>query len=168
MTPPDQEPVWREEFSVHREKEQYINRRQFTRFLVLTSLGMFVGNLWILAEAIIRRRPVFARRIVAHQDELPIGGIKLFTYPTANDPCILIRRGADDYAAFSQKCTHLACMVYYEAREQHLVCPCHEGYFAASDGRVLKGPPQRPLPRIVLERQGEYLMATAVKLGGTP
>ena len=28
--------------------ERYVNRRQFAKFLALTSLGMFAGNLWIL------------------------------------------------------------------------------------------------------------------------
>ena len=30
--------------------ERYVTRRQFTKFLTLASLGMFVGNLWILRE----------------------------------------------------------------------------------------------------------------------
>ena len=38
------EPLWREEFSVRTADERYVTRRQLTKFLVLTSLGMFVGN----------------------------------------------------------------------------------------------------------------------------
>ena len=34
-----------EEFAIETAVEQYINRRQFSKFLVLTSLGMFAGNL---------------------------------------------------------------------------------------------------------------------------
>ena len=39
------EPLWREEISIFSAEERYVNRRQFAKFLVLTSLGMFVGNL---------------------------------------------------------------------------------------------------------------------------
>jgi Rieske Fe-S protein len=54
--------------------------------------------------------------------------------------------------------------VYYSKEEGRLECPCHEGYFSVRDGRVLQGPPQRPLPRIVLERQGDRLIAMGVDL----
>ncbi|PYV89777.1 MAG: Rieske (2Fe-2S) protein, partial [Acidobacteria bacterium] len=45
------EPLWKEEFSVHAADERYVTRRQLTKFLVLTSFGMFVGNLWILVRS---------------------------------------------------------------------------------------------------------------------
>jgi Rieske Fe-S protein len=54
--------------------------------------------------------------------------------------------------------------VYYSAEHRRLECPCHEGYFDVNSGRVLQGPPPRPLPRIVLERRGDTLVATAVDL----
>ncbi len=42
-----------------------------------------------------------------------------------------------EVVAFSQKCTHLGCVVYYEADEGRWHCPCHEGNF---DGRHRRGP----------------------------
>jgi nitrite reductase/ring-hydroxylating ferredoxin subunit len=157
-------PLWREEFSVHGADERYVNRRQFAKFLVLTSLGMFAGNLWILVKGWLARAPVYPRRAVARRDEVPVGGVKLFPYPGPTDPCILLRRAAEEWVAFGQKCTHLSCAVYYARREDRLECPCHEGYFSARDGRVLQGPPQRPLPRIALERRGEEILAVGVAL----
>jgi len=97
--------------------------------------------------------------------DLPVGGARVFQYPSANDPCLLIRTGADSYVAYSQKCTHLSCAVYFDAAKGRIECPCHEGAFSAADGRVLQGPPPRPLPRIRLERRGEDLVATAVEVG---
>ena len=47
--------LWREEFSVHAAEERYITRRQFGKFLVLTSLGMLAGNVWILVRSLWRR-----------------------------------------------------------------------------------------------------------------
>ena len=167
---PSHEPLWREEFSIHRGEEQYVSRRQFGKFLVLTSLGMFVGQLWILGRSLLRRAagaPSFPTVVVARLSELPAnGGVRLFNYPTAKDPCILVRTGPGDaeWAAFSQKCTHLSCAVFYARQHDRLECPCHEGYFSARDGRVLQGPPQRPLPRILLERRGDALVAVGVEL----
>ena len=158
------EPLWREEISIFTADERYVNRRQFAKFLVLTSLGMFVGNVWILVKSWLTREPAFPLRPVARLGEVPVGGVKLFRYPGPQDPCILIRRGEDEYAAYSQKCTHLSCAVYYAPGEDRLECPCHEGYFSVRDGRVLQGPPQRPLPRVVLQRRGGALVATGLDL----
>lgn len=156
------DPLWREEISIFTADERYVNRRQFAKFLVLTSLGMFVGNVWILVKSWFTREPSYPLRQVAQVGEIPVGGVKLFRYPGPEDPCILIRRGEDEYAAYSQKCTHLSCAVYYARKEDRLECPCHEGYFSVRDGRVLQGPPQRPLPRVVLQRRGGTLVAAGM------
>lgn len=158
------EPLWREEFSIFGADERYVGRRQFAKFLVLTSLGMFAGNVWILVRSWLAGEPAFPARPVARVGEIPVGGVKLFRYPGPEDPCILVRRAADEYAAFSQKCTHLSCAVYYSRREDRLECPCHEGFFSVRDGGVLAGPPQRPLPRVVLERRGDTLIAVGMDL----
>jgi Rieske Fe-S protein len=136
-----------------------VNRRQFTKFLTLTSFGMLVGNLWILARSAFHRTPAFPRMTVATVDDIAVGAAKTFAYPTADDPCILVRTSIDSFAAFSQKCTHLSCAVYFEKEQNRLECPCHQGFFSISDGSVLQGPPQRPLPRVVIERTGNQLVA---------
>ncbi len=158
------DPLWREEVSIFAADERYVNRRQFAKFLVLTSAGMFVGNLWILLKRWLTGQPAWPVRPVAKVDEIPVGGVRLFHYPEENDPCILIRTSETELAAYSQKCTHLSCAVYYAHEHGRLECPCHQGFFSARDGRVLQGPPQRPLPRIVLERRGDQLVATGVDL----
>src|ERR1700747_2344863 len=144
---PSKEPLWREEFSVFTSDERYVTRRQFAKFLTLASLGMFVGNLWVLAKAYFAKPPSFRSVEVGKVGEIPVRGVKLFTYPTPKDHCILIRTGEDEYVAYSQKCTHLSCAVY----------------FSAKDGSVLQGPPPRPLPQITLERNGARLLAVGVK-----
>ena len=159
---PSREPLWREELSIYKSEEQYVSRRQFAKFLVLTSLGMLVGNLWILLRSRLPRLASFPQVVVARHGELAVGGVKLFRYPSAQEPCILVRTGEESYAAFSQKCTHLSCAVYYARERNRLECPCHEGYFSIRDGHVLQGPPQRPLPRIALERRRDELVAVGV------
>ncbi len=156
------EPLWKDEFSVHTADDRYVSRRQLTKFLVLTSLGMFVGNLWILIRSWFSRKLVYPAREVARIGEVPVGGVKLFGYPTPSDRCILVRTGPETYVAYSQKCTHLSCAVYYAREKNRLECPCHEGYFSVEDGRVLQGPPPRPLPRVVLAKHGDVLVAVGI------
>jgi nitrite reductase/ring-hydroxylating ferredoxin subunit len=160
---PSSAPLWQDEFSVFSADEQYVSRRQFAKFLTLTSLAMFVGNLWILARAWFYRTPAYPEQALAAAGELPVGGMKTFAYPTADDPCILVRTGEDAYAAFSQKCTHLSCAVYYEREQNRLACPCHQGFFSVTDGSVLQGPPQRPLPRVALRVKGGQLVAIGME-----
>ena len=159
-----QQPLWRDEFSIDQATDLYVTRRQFSKFLVLTSLGMFAGNLWILIRSWFGGAPSFQPQPVGRIDELAVGDVKLFSYPTPEDPCIMVRTGTDTIVAFSQKCTHLSCAVYYAKPENRLECPCHEGYFSVEDGSVLQGPPPRPLPRVVLKRDGNVLVATGVEL----
>jgi Rieske Fe-S protein len=158
------EPLWKEEFSVRTADERYVTRRQLTKFLVLTSLGMFVGNLWILFRSLFYKTPTYPQQTVARLGQIPVGGVKLFTYPTGKDHCILVRTAEDEHVAFSQKCTHLSCAVYYSRESNRLECPCHKGFFSIDDGSVLQGPPSRPLPRIVLETRGDELVAVGIKV----
>lgn len=156
---PSSTPLWRDEFPVFTADERYVNRRQFTKFLTLTSFGMMVGNLWILGRSMLHRQASYPRVPVAALDEIPVGGVKIFNYPGADDPCILVRTVAGEYVAYSQKCTHLSCAVYYEKAQNRLECPCHQGFFSIADGAVLQGPPQRPLPRVALEKKAGQLIA---------
>jgi nitrite reductase/ring-hydroxylating ferredoxin subunit len=161
---PSSTPLWQDEFPVFTAGERYVSRRQFTKFLTLTSFAMLVGNLWILARSVFYRSPSYSPQPIAAVDELAVGGVKIFAYPAAGDPCILVRTGSDSYVAYSQKCTHLSCAVYYAREQNRLECPCHRGFFSVADGSVLEGPPQRPLPRVALERRGGQLVA--VRMSG--
>jgi nitrite reductase/ring-hydroxylating ferredoxin subunit len=163
---PNKERLWKDEFSVFTSDERYVSRRQFTKFLTLASLGMFVGNLWIALKSCLANRPIYPAAEIASLGEIPVRGVKLFSYPTAQDNCIIVRTGEEEYVAYSQKCTHLSCAVCYSAKNDRLECPCHQGFFSIKDGSVLQGPPPRPLPQIVLERNGAKLIATGVKVSG--
>ncbi|HEX5223033.1 MAG TPA: Rieske (2Fe-2S) protein [Verrucomicrobiae bacterium] len=160
------EPLWRDEFSIYTADERYVSRRQFTKFLVLTSLGMFAGNVWILVRAAFSKTPTFSEKFICRASDVPVGGVQLFRFPTENDPCILIRPEEDTFVAYSQKCTHLSCAVFYSPEKKRLECPCHEGYFSVRNGAVLQGPPPRPLPRVLLERRGEEIIAVGMELRG--
>jgi arsenite oxidase small subunit len=165
MSPQDAStPLWKDEFSVHAADERYVTRRQFTKFLVLTSLAMFVGQVWILAKSCFARKaPALPAMSVGRKSDIGVGEVKLFTYPTPQDHCIMVRTAPDIFVAYSQKCTHLSCAVYYSPKSNTLECPCHNGSFAVNDGRVLAGPPTRALPRILLESRDQELLAVGVR-----
>ncbi|HXH07568.1 MAG TPA: Rieske 2Fe-2S domain-containing protein [Vicinamibacterales bacterium] len=162
--PLDEQPVWRQDFPIDAPQDHHVARRDFMKFMVLTSCAFTVGQFWIAAQNWLRRRrgrpPI---RPVARLGEIPVGGALTFRYPGEHDACILLRPSANLVVAFSQQCTHLACAVIPRMEQGHLYCPCHEGIFDAVSGRPLAGPPRRPLARIVLDIRGETIYATGVE-----
>ena len=54
--------------------------------------------------------------------------------------------------AFSAKCTHEGCTVTFLPGQSVIWCPCHDGRFDLN-GRVLSGPPPRPLTEYLAQRQ---------------
>jgi Rieske Fe-S protein len=142
---------WREDFPVEWAQDNYITRRDFARFLIFTSGATVLGNgYFVLKNAIQRAQPAAEPVRVAALDEVPVGGVKLFRFPSEHDPAILVHLEQDRYVAFRQRCTHLSGPVIFLPKTGELYCPCHHGVFDAATGRVLAGPPPRPLPQIAL------------------
>lgn len=159
-------PRWREDFPIDWPKDELVARRDFTRFLVLTSGAFVAGQGWIATQHLVRERrgtsvPVRAR--IASLADLPVGAVRSFSYPKERDRCLLVRLGESELVAFSQSCTHLSCAVVPKVAEGVFLCPCHEGYFDLRTGRNIAGPPPRPLPRILLEVASGEVFATGVE-----
>lgn len=148
---PDGPPKWREDFPYTAAGEDAVTRREFVRYLTVGSVGAALGSVGLAAMAQLREPIERVPVEVVALDEVDVPGTYLFRYPTDDDPAILIRPSQDEVLAFSQRCTHLACVVYYAPEDDELVCPCHSGHFDARDGRNIAGPPQRPLNRIDIE-----------------
>jgi Rieske Fe-S protein len=60
---------------------------------------------------------------------------------------VFLVRDGDDVKALSATCTHLGCQVRWEKEKRRFLCPCHGGVYDAQ-GRVVEGPPPRPLDTI--------------------
>jgi len=168
--PPDgrplhHQPQWRKDFPIDWPQDNYVARRDFAKFMVLTSAAFAIGQIWIGMQNIWRRhRGAPTIRKIASLSALPVGGTLVFQYPGPHDDCILIRTAPDGLLqAYSQKCTHLSCAVVPRIEEGILRCPCHEGSFDLNTGRKIAGPPPRPLPRIALSVRGDDVYATGVE-----
>jgi Rieske Fe-S protein len=162
--PAEAQPRWRQDFPVDWPADQFVARRDFGRFLVLTSGAFVAGQAWIAARHLVRaNRPPPPRMRVAALRDVPVGSAMVFTYPGPQDRCLLIRPDDATLVAFSQSCTHLSCAVVPRIAEGVLHCPCHEGYFDLRTGRNIAGPPPRPLPKIVLETVNDEVYAVGVE-----
>lgn len=146
-----------------------VTRRGYLHILAVLSGGLALGNVAVALGAFRRRtQEVTAEvRIVADAAAVPVGGSVRFLYPGRLDPALLLRLDEDLYVAYSVICTHLQCEVLHRPRSDELYCPCHEGFFDPRTGAPIAGPPQRPLPEIVLERRGDAIVAIGEgNLGG--
>lgn len=160
--PESEQPKWRRDFPIDVEADEYGARRDFTKFMVLTSAAFAFGQFWIALQSLFRRRGTARKRIAAVSD-IAVGQAVSFHYPTKLDPCLLIRQSEEDFVAYSSQCTHLMCPVRPDLKHNRLHCPCHEGYFDATTGKPTAGPPRRPLPRIELSIEGGEVYATAIE-----
>jgi Rieske Fe-S protein len=162
--PMAEQPRWRRDFAIDWPEDNYVARRDFAKFLVLTSGAFVAGQTWIAAKSLLRkRRPAPTRQSIGTLSALSLGSATMFAYPTEHDPCLLIRTRDDKLLAYSQKCTHLSCAVVPSLDEGLIRCPCHDGVFDLATGRNLAGPPPRPLPVIELEIAGDEIYAVGVK-----
>jgi nitrite reductase/ring-hydroxylating ferredoxin subunit len=156
------------EFPYERDEESQVTRREFCNFLFLTSSALFVSAAGFAGKAVYdaRFKQQFPPMRIEGADALQPGTALNFRYPNEDETAILVRSVNGNYYAYGQKCTHLACPVYYAKEANRLECPCHEGGFQVETGNVLYGPPPRPLDQIALEERGGEIWAIGIKYGG--
>ncbi|MDA8235410.1 MAG: ubiquinol-cytochrome c reductase iron-sulfur subunit [Clostridia bacterium] len=58
----------------------------------------------------------------------------------------VVKKDENTYSVFDPRCTHLGCAYSWKEDDKSFFCPCHGGVFDL-DGRVVAGPPPRPLDR---------------------
>ena len=74
-------------------------------------------------------------------------------------PVLLVRSGETEWKAFSAVCTHLNCTVQYKEDARAIWCACHNGMYDLN-GRVVYGPPPKPLDEYVVRLRGEEVFVS--------
>ena len=156
------EPLWRQEFPLTSRGEDVVARRDFTRYLLAASAVFAAGSVGTAVWANLQRANVGQPRPIVDLAEVPEGTEYLFRYPTDDDPAMLVHLPGGELRGYSQKCTHLGCVVFYEPDHDRLFCPCHHGVFEPSTGEATAGPPERPLTRIEVEVRDGVVWAKGV------
>lgn len=102
------------------------------------------------------RRPARRSVYVARLGDLPEGDS--FVVEDLRGTHVAVVREGATIRALSTVCTHLGCRVRREGDKQRFFCPCHDGIFDR-EGRVVSGPPPRPLDRyeVRLDKDLVYL-----------
>lgn len=70
----------------------------------------------------------------------------------------VVNDGDESFTIFDVRCTHLGCPVSWKQGDRRFYSPCHAGVFDA-EGRVLAGPPPRPLDRYEYKVENGVLYA---------
>jgi Rieske Fe-S protein len=68
-------------------------------------------------------------------------------FATRRQTVVFVDRDGDGFRVLAATCTHLGCGVLWDATAKQYKCPCHGGVFDR-EGKVLAGPPPRPLDRL--------------------
>lgn len=80
--------------------------------------------------------------VLATTKEIPLGGGKIF----ADQKVVVTQPKKGKYLAFSAVCTHVGCILNKIANGS-IDCPCHGSEFRITDGSLITGPADGPLPK---------------------
>jgi cytochrome b6-f complex iron-sulfur subunit len=71
--------------------------------------------------------------------------------PVGGKRVLVVQDAEQNLHALAARCTHEGCTVQYVPGESVIWCACHNARFNL-DGRVLAGPPPKPLPKFTARR----------------
>ncbi len=154
---------WQTEFPYHWDADDLVSRRELLHFAVSTSGALFAGTVLL---AILGLAPPPARadeQPIARAADVSEGSAFYFNYPGPADGAVLLHLPGGGFVAYSQRCTHLSCSVFYQEERRRLLCPCHEGVFDPRTGEPVAGPPRRRLPQIALRQEGDQIYAVGIE-----
>ncbi len=139
------------------------SRRGFLTFLLAGSVALFLATIPFVWRFLSRKEEIFPKVAVGGITDVPRGEARTFFYPGQNNPALLVHLPNGKWRAYEGTCTHLSCVVYWDAESGKLICPCHNAAFSVETGAVLMGPPRHPLPRIELSVEGDTIYAVGIK-----
>jgi len=83
---------------------------------------------------------------------------QVWPYETPPVAIFVLHRGGGNFALYYIQCTHVGCPVRWNPQASRFFSPCHGGVFD-NNGRVLAGPPPRPLDRYEYKIENGILYA---------
>ncbi|MEN8182501.1 MAG: Rieske (2Fe-2S) protein [Myxococcota bacterium] len=86
---------------------------------------------------------------------------KFAIVPVGRSRVLVFEDPSGELRALDARCTHEGCTVRYLARDALISCACHNARFDL-DGRVVSGPPPRPLARYTAFRDDEGNITVSV------
>jgi cytochrome b6-f complex iron-sulfur subunit len=104
---------------------------------------------------------------VASVEEVPLGAVRRFTTASVVG---FVRHTAEGFSALSGACTHMGCLLSWNAAARTFDCPCHGGRFT-EDGTVASSSPltYNSLPWIQTKVEaGQVLVYVAPSGGDSP
>ena len=63
--PPAEQPRWRQDFPIDWPADEYLTRREFTKFLMLTSGAFAAGHLFLLAHSQVQDAEALPAQVIA-------------------------------------------------------------------------------------------------------
>ncbi len=125
--------------------EKQISRRDFVGWIIrggifATLAGMILPALQYVWP-VMSHGPSSEMEEVARVEDIPVGGSKKIIL---GGSALLLLRTPSEFKAFSAICTHLGCIVDWDAQKKEIICPCHAGTFDV-EGQRISGPPPKPL-----------------------
>lgn len=145
------------------EIEGEVGRRGFLNAVLFGGVtALFAATVYPIVKYVLPRqsRDVSVTTVIAAKvGELVPNSGKIFRF--GDRPAILLDTPKGDLRAFTAVCTHLGCTVQYRKDLEHIWCACHNGHYDLN-GRVISGPPPRPLERYeVAVKGGEIFVSKA-------
>jgi nitrite reductase/ring-hydroxylating ferredoxin subunit len=95
-------------------------------------------------------------RALGPASDIPVGGGKIYDA----QKIVVTQPTAGTYKAFSAVCTHEQCTVS-DLDDGTINCPCHGSKFSLTDGSVVHGPAEEPLPAKNVTVSGGNVSVTA-------
>jgi len=154
---------WRGEFPYHWDADDLASRRGLLQFAVYASGALFASTGILALLGAVRDLARTQTQQVALASQVPEASAVYFNFPDADSQAMLLHLPGGQFVAYSQRCTHLSCAVFYQPDQSRLFCPCHEGVFSPETGDPVAGPPQRRLEQISLQRDGDVIYATGIQ-----
>lgn len=136
----------------------FISRRDFIQFGV-AALGAAWAGTWIQSRLFpASTGSAEAQPVRFPLADLPVGSAKAVNYGGVP---VMVLRTPESLRAFSLVCTHLGCIVQWQAADGEFYCACHDGTFDQF-GEVISGPPQLPLEQISVKIDGQEVIVGEV------